>query len=412
MGVQPRLGNTERSHKEGEVLHRLPKGVLLEPVEVSIVVPALNEEITVGEFVDWCHEGLRKAGVKGQILIVDSSTDRTPEIVLERGGEVLQTPKRGLGRAYIDSIPYIRGQFVVMGDADLTYDFRELLPFVERFRAGAHFVMGSRFRGSIEEGAMPPLHRYFGTPLTTFILNLIYGSAYTDIHCGMRGLSVEAFHKIDLRSQSWEYASEMVLKAARLKIPTAEVPVKFYKDREGRDSHLKRGGWLAPWKAGWINLKVMLVYSPDTFLFLPGCLMFVLGTLFSLCLSGGPIQVGSIGFNLHWMLLGLMLSTLGYSFLQIGVVARVLHRLQLGVVAELERKLTYDRGMGIAGCSVLFGGALVFPLVVEYFRNNFRLTQISHPAIFGILVMILGFQTFCFVLLLEMIQRVVVKRPR
>ena len=149
----------------------------------------MNEEITVGEFIDWCKEGLERAGVSGQILIVDSSTDDTARIVLEHGGEVLRTPKRGLGRAYIDAIPYIRGKWIVMGDADLTYDFRELTPFVEEFRKGAEFVMGSRFRGSIEKGAMPGLHRYFGTPLTTWILNRIYGSNYSDIHCGMRGLT-------------------------------------------------------------------------------------------------------------------------------------------------------------------------------------------------------------------------------
>jgi len=149
------------------VEHLTPPGITLEPVEATIVVPSLNEELTVGEFVDWCKEGLARAGVRGQILIVDSSSDRTPEIVLAHGGEVLRTPKRGLGRAYIDATKYIRGQWIIMGDADLTYDFRELSPFIEAFRSGAEFVMGSRFHGSIEKGAMPGLHRYFGTPLTT-----------------------------------------------------------------------------------------------------------------------------------------------------------------------------------------------------------------------------------------------------
>src|SRR3954451_15229665 len=204
-----------------EIEHLRPPGSEAGAVDLSIVVPALNEEITVGEFVDWCKEGLERAGVRGQILIVDSSTDKTPDIVLTHGGEVLRTPKRGLGRAYIDATPYIRGQWIVMGDADLTYDFRELGPFVEAFRNGAEFVMGSRFRGSIEKGAMPGLHRYFGTPLTTWILNRTYGGHYSDIHCGMRGLTRSAFERIALKSQSWEYASEMVLKAARLHLATA-----------------------------------------------------------------------------------------------------------------------------------------------------------------------------------------------
>src|SRR5437764_6955506 len=267
-----------------EVEHLIPPGTELGPVDLSIVVPSLNEEITVGEFVDWCKEGLERADVKGQILIIDSSTDKTPEIVLRHGGEVLRTPKRGLGRAYIDAASYIRGQWIVMGDADLTYDFRELLRFVEAFRKGADFVMGSRFRGSIEKGAMPGLHRYFGTPLTTWLLNRIYGSRYSDIHCGMRGLTRSALEQLDLKSQSWEYASEMVLKAARLNLAMAEVPVKFYKDRAGRLSHHRRRGWLSPWIAGWLNLKVMLVYTPDSFVLKPGIVLAGIGVLITCAL--------------------------------------------------------------------------------------------------------------------------------
>ncbi len=161
----PNDGQTAGTAPPSAIEHFFPGNVPRDNVELSIIVPALNEEITVGEFIDWCKEGLKRAGVNGQVLIVDSSTDDTARIVLEHGGEVLRTPKRGLGRAYIDAIPYIRGKWIVMGDADLTYDFRELTPFVEEFRKGAEFVMGSRFRGSIEKGAMPGLHRYFGTPL-------------------------------------------------------------------------------------------------------------------------------------------------------------------------------------------------------------------------------------------------------
>src|SRR5256885_16443371 len=134
--------------------HLLPKNPTLGEVELSIVIPAMNEEITVGEFMRWCKEGIERAGVSAQILIVDSSTDNTPKIVLEHGGEVLRTPKRGVGRAYIDAIPYMRGKWMLMGDADLTYDLRESAPFVEEFRKGAEFVLGSRIRGSIATGAL------------------------------------------------------------------------------------------------------------------------------------------------------------------------------------------------------------------------------------------------------------------
>ena len=155
---------------------------------------------------------------------------------------MLRTPKRGLGRAYIDALPFIRGRYVLMGDCDCTYDFRELAPFVEKFRGGAEFVMGSRFRGYIEPGSMPPLHRYLGTPVTTWILNVIFGSRFSDIHCGMRGITKAALERMDLRSQSWEYASEMVLKSVHMHLRTEEVPIRFLKDREGRLSHHKRVG--------------------------------------------------------------------------------------------------------------------------------------------------------------------------
>jgi glycosyltransferase involved in cell wall biosynthesis len=390
-----------------EVEHLIPPGAEPGPVDLSIVVPALNEEITVGEFVEWCKEGLQRANVRGQILIVDSSTDRTPEIVLAHGGEVLKTPKRGLGRAYIDAIEYIRGQWIVMGDADLTYDFRELAPFVKAFRDGAEFVMGSRFRGSIETGAMPGLHRYFGTPLTTWILNRTYQSQYSDIHCGMRGLTRSALDRIDLKSQSWEYASEMVLKAARLKLVTAEVPVKFYKDREGRFSHHRRMGWLSPWIAGWLNLKVMLVYTPDSFLLKPGIILTVIGALIACALARGPVTIGGVGFSLYWLLFGVTCVTLGYSSIQIGVLARVMHGLRPRSLQRLRHVLSYDRGMLLAGGCVLVGLILLGVLVYRYLHSGFLLFEISHPAIFGLLLIIVGFQTFCFTLLLEMAQRVV-----
>ena len=384
--------------------HWLPPGVQPEPVQLSIVVPALNEKITIGEFVDWCKEGIRSAGVTAQILIVDSSTDETPHLALAHGAEVLRVPKRGLGRAYIDAIPYIRGDWVIMGDADLTYDFRELAPFMEKFRAGYELVMGSRFKGEIENGAMPSLHRYFGTPLTTWFLNRLYGSHFSDIHCGMRGLTRAALLRIRLHSQSWEYASEMVLKAARIGLRIAEVPVRFYRDREGRLSHHRRAGWMSPWIAGWQNLRVMLVYSPDSFLLKPGIAMLTFGLLLSIPLGFGPITIGGIGFNLYWMLLGMTLVSLGYSCIQIGILARIMHDLRLGVAAAVQRGLTYNRGMIAAGVCLAVGLMLESALIWRYIEGGLKLAQISYPAILGLMLIIVGFQTFGFTLLLEMTQ--------
>ncbi|HVA06175.1 MAG TPA: glycosyltransferase family 2 protein, partial [Acidimicrobiales bacterium] len=193
---------SRHEHSSGPEIELLvPVDDVADP-EVSIVVPAVNEELTISEFVAWCQQGLRLAQVRGEVLIVDSSTDRTAELALAGGARVLRTPKRGLGRAYIDAGAYIRGKYVLMGDADCTYDFRQLAPFVEKLREGYEFAMGSRWLGTIEDGAMPALHRYVGTPVTTWMLNRLYGSRFTDIHCGMRCISLDALQRMGLASQS------------------------------------------------------------------------------------------------------------------------------------------------------------------------------------------------------------------
>ena len=370
--------------------------------EISIVVPALNEQTTIGEFVDWCWQGLKAAGVSGEVIIVDSSADDTPNIASAKGARVLRTPKRGLGQAYIDAMPYIRGQFVIMGDCDLTYDFRNLKPFVDCFRNGSEFVMGSRFKGYIEDGAMPPLHRYFGTPLTTWILNRIYRSPYSDIHCGMRGVTRDALLRIGLTSAGWEYASEMVLKASRIGLKISEVPVNFYKDREGRLSHHRRAGFWSPWWAGWINLKVMLVYSPDSFLIKPGLLCMLFGLLVAGLSSVGTVSIGPVGFNIYMLLLGATAVILGYSLFQVGILARIWHQLRYGIEQVIFRHLSYDKGMIAAAVLVTVGFLLDLRFLLSYIANNFEVLIFSRVAIVGLLMMVLGVQTFSFTLLLEL----------
>src|SRR5437016_11369968 len=158
---------------------------------------------------------------------------------------------------------------------------------------------------------MPPLHQYFGTPVTTGILNLLYATGFTDIHCGMRGITRQALVHMQLESQSWEYASEMVLKSVALKLKTAEVPVRFLKDREGRLSHMKRGGWFEPWRAGWINLRAMFIYHADFFVLRPGLIAFLIGLALALPQTFGPVKVGPITLSLYWTLFGMTLAIVG-----------------------------------------------------------------------------------------------------
>ena len=375
--------------------------------ELSIVIPALDEEITIGQFVEWCRQGVAAAGIDAEILIVDSSSDRTAEIALARGARVLKTPKRGLGRAYIDALPYIRGRYVLMGDADCTYDFRQIGPFVASFRRGAEFVMGSRFRGSIEAGAMPPLHRYFGTPVTTWILNLMYGTRFSDIHCGMRGITLEAFRRLGLASQSWEYASEMVLKSVHLGLRTVEVPVRFLKDPQGRLSHHARAGWFSPWHAGWINLKAMFVFGADFFLVTPGILLSSVGFLLLCVLARGPVAVGGLTLSLNAMLVGLFLGVIGLQLVLVGAIAQSLYD-QTG--RKRRRWLAvfpYDRT--VAGCGTAFAVGLVLAarFAAAFIRRDYRMDQtlirLDHQAVFGLFLMIGGVLAFVCMLVIQAI---------
>jgi glycosyltransferase involved in cell wall biosynthesis len=374
-------------------------------IQISIVVPALNEKITIGEFVDWCWQGLESVNKKGEILIIDSSSDETGEIALSKGARVLKVPREGLGKAYIDSIPFIRGNFIILGDCDLTYDFRDLKGFVEAFEHGADFVMGSRFSGSIESGAMPKLHRYFGTPITTWMLNKLYQSNYDDIHCGMRGLTKDAFTRLRLTSHNWEYASEMVLKAARLKMNITEVAVNFYKDREGRVSHHKRMGFLSPWIAGWINLKVMLVYSADTFLIWPGIITMLIGSILMILESVGTVMIGPILPNLHTWLLGFALIILGNSFFQAGIIVRARHKLKIGMLKHISKIFKYDNGMLICIGLFILGITLNTQFLIEYLKADFTTNSISQRSLFGLLLILLAAQTFTFTLSLELSRR-------
>ncbi|MBF0511040.1 MAG: glycosyltransferase family 2 protein [Candidatus Omnitrophica bacterium] len=387
-----------------EVHLLLPKGDVEEP-EMSIVIPALNEALTIKQFIDWCWEGLRKANIKGEILIVDSSTDKTDQMALSAGARVLKTPKRGLGRAYIDAIDYIRSPFVLMGDCDCTYDFRELGVFMKEFRQGYDFIMGTRFKGYIEPKAMPPLHRYFGTPVTTAILNIMYGTRFSDIHCGMRGITLSALRRISLQSQGWEYASEMILKAAKMKLKTTEVPVRFYKDPPGRLSHHKRSGWTSPWLAGWVNLRVMFIFCPEFFLFKPGLVLMVLGLIFTGVLTGGTFFIGHLGFSLHSMLFGITLATTGFSSMQLGLLSRVYHNFDPEFTEKMEKILTYNRGVLIGIVMVFVGFGLTCPLIHNWCKSGFKLFMFHNYALFGLLLIILGFQLFTFTLMFEIITK-------
>jgi glycosyltransferase involved in cell wall biosynthesis len=377
----------------------------VEDPELSIVVPALNEQLTITEFIRGCHEGMEAAGVNGEILIADSSTDATAERALEAGARVLHVPKRGYGRAYKEALPYARSRYVLMGDADCTYDFRRLKPFVDRFHEGYEFIVGSRWLGGIEPGAMPFLHQHFGTPIITRILNRLYSRRFSDIFCGMRGVTRERILAMELESDSWDYWTEMLVKSVHMGLRTTEVPVALLKDRDGRVSHHKRVGWFSPWQAAWISLRAMFVYGSDFFLLKPGLAIFAIGLLISLPLTVGTITIGPIGFALYWMLVGVTLAIVGLQAFLLGCIAQVLFDYRGRARERWLRIFPYTRSVAVAATITVAGLGLAIPLVAYYLSHNEHLTH--HAAaqarlgVAGLMLIVIGFSLFTFTLVLH-----------
>ena len=292
-----------------------------------------------------------------------------------------------------------------MGDADCTYDFRELASFVEKFRQGYEFVMGSRFRGYIEPGAMPALHRYLGTPVTTWILNRLYGTQFSDIHCGMRGITRDGLVRMGLQSQSWEYASEMVLKSVRMNLRTAEVPVRFLRDRDGRLSHHRRSGWLSPWKAAWVNLRAMFIFGADYFAFRAGAILLGLGSLMTLPVTFGPIRLGPVTLSLYWMLLGLTFTVFGLQSLYAGFLARAIYDPTGNSRQKYLRLLSYNRSIAVSAILFSTGVGFVVPLASEYVHRGLSLPlDLATPnycAVTGLLLIMCAFMNFVFTLIMH-----------
>ncbi|WCL51267.1 glycosyltransferase family 2 protein [Leptospira sp. GIMC2001] len=381
----------------------IPKNDVINP-EFSIVIPAMNEELSIETFISWCKEGIKKAEIQCEIIIVDSSSDKTPNLALENGARVLRIPKRGLGRAYIDSIPYIRGKYIIMGDADCTYDFRELGPFIEKFRDGNEYIMGSRVKGVIEKGSMPALNRYFGKPLTNFILNTMFRSNFSDIHCGMRGVTKNALIQMNLKSQSWEYASEMVIKAIQLGLRITEVPINFLKEKAGRESHMVRSGWFTPWYAGWVNLRAMFLFGVDFFIFVPGIIMLISGLMLSLPLTFGPIQIGTFSLSIHWMLVGITLSIIGLQSFFLGLISKTIYDYRNIKSKKWIEFLSYERVAIFSGILFVFGLLLTITLVSDYISNGFILPGIRDEyfkSILGLMLIVFSFISFTSTLVLH-----------
>lgn len=286
-------------------------------VELSIVMPCLNEAETLATCIRKAKRFLETSGVNGEVVIADNgSTDGSREIAVAEGARMVPIPTRGYGAAILGGIAAAHGRYVIMADADDSYDLLNLMPFLEKLRAGADLVMGNRFLGGIKPGAMPFLHRYLGNPVLSFLGRLFFSAEVGDFHCGLRGFSRERILGLDLRTTGMEFASEMVVRAALAGYSIVEVPTTLKKDGRTRPPHLHT------WRDGWRHLRFLLMYSPRWLFVYPGLFLLIFGVAGTVLLLPGPVYVGTVGIDIHTFIVACICILLGLQSISFALVAR------------------------------------------------------------------------------------------
>ncbi len=324
--------------------------------EVSVVIPCLNEANSLELCIRKALDAFAKSGIQGEVVVADNgSTDGSIEIAEAAGARVVSVRKGGYGAALQGGIARSKGKFIVMGDADDSYDFSAVPEFVKKWREGYDVVMGNRFKGEIKPGAMPWHHRYIGNPGLTAVLNILFHTGAGDSHCGMRGFSREAFDRMDLRSTGMEFASEFIIKASQLGVRITEIPVVLSKDKRGRPPHLRS------FHDGWRHLRFMLLYAPNWLFLLPGGALFIVGLFLVFWLLPGPRHLGPrVVIDIHTMILGMIATLMGAQIISIGFFAKVFsyaERFDRRSVSlrRLLKRVTLESGLLVGGISFLAG---------------------------------------------------------
>jgi glycosyltransferase involved in cell wall biosynthesis len=288
------------------------------PVEVSVVIPCLNEARSLAFCIDKALAAFKAADVRGEVVVSDNgSTDGSIQIAEKHGARVVHAEIKGYGHALRRGIQEARGKFIIMGDADDSYDFSEVPGFVVKWREGYEVVMGNRFKGGIKPGAMSWHHKYVGNPVLSGLLRLLFRTDIGDSHCGMRGFTKDVYERMDLRTTGMEFASEFVIKAAKLGIRMTEIPITLWPDKRGRPPHLRS------FRDGWRHLRFMALYAPNWLFLGPGALLAAVGFGLVLWLLPGQRQVGKAVLDIHTMLFGMIFVLLGVQVWFIGLFAKV-----------------------------------------------------------------------------------------
>jgi glycosyltransferase involved in cell wall biosynthesis len=358
-------------------------------IDVSVVIPCLNEAESIEHCVRQAREVLDEHGIAGEVIVVDNaSDDDSAALAAAAGARVVYEPRRGYGSAYLAGFDAARGDYIVMADADLTYDFGEIPRFVTELRAGGQLVMGDRM-DNIRPGAMPWLHRYVGNPILTGILNLFFATGVKDAHCGMRAVRREVLPALDLRTTGMEFASEMVIRAAKEGLDIRQVPIE-YRPRQGESK-------LSSFRDGWRHLRFLLVHSPTHLFVIPGVVMAGLGALVSITVLA-QINVFGRAWDIHSMIAGALLMIVGTQVVALGLCAHA-----YGTYFMAERDPWFDRmrarfklehGLLLGGAVWLAGVVVATVIVVSWANRGFGELSEERLAVLAAALIIIGIQVF------------------
>lgn len=382
---------------------------VLEPdeLEVSVVMPCLNEVRTVGRCVEKALQALRDLGVRGEVVVADNgSTDGSSDVAASYGARVVHAGRKGYGCALRAGIEATRGRYVVMGDADDSYDFLAIGPFIERLRAGGDLVVGNRFRGGIRPGAMPWSHRYVGNPVLSGLLNLFFHTPVRDAHCGLRAFRKESIVRLALGTTGMEYASEMIVKASLGRLNIVEVPTILHPDGRGRPPHLRS------FRDGWRHLRLLLLLCPTWLYLIPSGALLFGGLSLMAWLTAGPRPFGSVVLDVHSLLLGVACVMLGYQTLWMWAFAKAIgwghgHLSEDAFRGRFYANMSLEQGLLAGAAMVLTGLTLYFCLAWEWMGNDFGALEVRKTlrwALWGTMAIVLGVQTWSGSFLISLIR--------
>lgn len=359
-------------------------------VRVSAVMPCLNEERTIVACVDKAFAAFAAMGVAGEVVVADNgSSDRSIELATALGARVVNVAKRGYGAALAAGIEAARGEYVIMGDSDDSYDWSALRPFIDKLEQGNDLVIGNRFLGGIDAGAMPALHRYLGNPVLSWLARTVHGAPIGDFHCGMRAFRREAYPKIRMRTSGMEFATEMIVNAVKADLRIAEIPTKLHRDGRDRAPHLRS------FRDGWRHLRFILTYGPNYLFLAPGFTCFGSGLVLVMLLAAGPVTIMGQYFGIHFLALACALTLVGFNIIHYGVLAKVvalrrmpLQRSRLGRWALTQFSLEHSLVLG--GCLILGGVVVDAVLLFKWLGLGGSMESTVHTVFAATLALVLG----------------------